>query len=361
MILALRTFAALIVAVFLTQTAQAATGDRRLVLVTLDGLAWTEVFRGADPERSADRAFVTEPKPFQAAYVQPTDRARAMMPFLHMVMAKQGVLIGDRDHGSCAAVANDMWFSYPGYNEILTGRVDPAIRSNEHGPNANVTMLEWLNHQPAFRGKVEAVASWANFHDILNEARSGVPVNAGWNSAPGRTQVEVGIARMQAQAPRIWSSVRLDLFTHAYALETLRRSKPKVLFISYGETDDFAHDGHYDQVVMAAHRTDGFLAELWATLQADPTYAGKTTLIVTTDHGRGEGERTAWRNHGKPIFKGSDATWIAMIGPGVTAPPSGGPCASSSQIAATGLTALGLDWKAFNPQAGPPLAVFGAK
>ena len=29
------------------------------------------------------------------------------------------------------------------------------------------------------------------------------------------------------------------------------------------------------------------LADLWTTLEAHPAYGGKTTLIVTTDHGRG--------------------------------------------------------------------------
>jgi len=93
-------------------------------------------------------------------------------------------------------------------------------------------------------------------------------------------------------------------------------------------------------------------------LQADPAYAGRTTLIVTTDHGRGVGNREAWRHHGKPAFAQSDAVWVAAIGPDV-APgrQPAGDCASSSQIAATALTALGLDWRAFDPAAGRPLDI----
>jgi hypothetical protein len=280
------------------------------------------------------------------------------MPFLHDVVAKQGVLIGDRDHGSCAAVTNDQWFSYPGYNEILTGRPDPKIVSNEHGPNANVTFLEWLNRRPAFAGRVEVVASWANFGDIVNAARSEVPVNAGWEGAPPRP-AKTGpiLARLQREAPRLWPTVRFDAFTHAHVLDALRTRKPRVLYVSYGETDDFAHDGRYDQVLWAAHRTDAFLAEIWKMLQADPAYAGKTTLIVTTDHGRGTSGRDAWRHHARPIA-GSDAVWIAAIGPDVMpgARLPTGQCAASNQIAATALTALGLDWRAYDAAAGAPLA-----
>jgi hypothetical protein len=328
----------------------------RLVLVTVDGLSWTDVFRGANLERAADKAFAPEPaaiKPF----VEAPDRARALTPFLHDVVAKQGVLLGDRDHGSCVAVANDQWFSYPGYNEILTGRPDPKITSNAHGPNANVTFLEWLNRRPEFRGRVEAVTSWDAFQDILNAPRNGLAVNAGWAGAPRGGDTDRTRAELQRATPHLWPSARFDAFTHAYAVEALRRDKPRVLYIAYNDTDDFAHDGLYDQVLLAAHRQDAFLAELWKMLQADPAYAGKTDLIVTTDHGRGTEGREAWRSHGR-VFAGSDATWLAAIGPDVKpgARPAGA-CASSSQIAATALVALGFDWKAFDPAAGAPLEI----
>lgn len=344
--------AGLLAAAIAGAPAHAADRDRNVVLVTLDGLPWAEVFRGADPERAADRGFVTELVAIRKEFVEPADRGQALTPFLHDVVAKEGVLIGDRDHGSCAEVSNDQWFSYPGYNEILTGKPDPAIRSNEYGRNHNVTVLEWLNRQKGFAGRVQAVGSWSTFRDILNAPASGVPVNTGWQGAP-TTQ----LARLEAEVPRLWPTVRFDAFTHAYALEALRRDKPRVLYIAYGETDDFAHDGRYDQMLWSAKRTDGFLAELWKTLQADPAYAGKTTLIVTTDHGRGMGSREAWRHHGKP-FARSNETWIAAIGPDVVAgrAPEGA-CASASQVAATALTVLGLDWRGFDPVAGQPLAI----
>lgn len=349
-----RLLTALLFVVLLAAPASAAP-DRRLVLVTLDGLPWTEVFRGADPERAADPAAVAtdEREAVRKTFVEPADRARALMPFLNEVVAKQGMLIGDRDHGSCAAVSNAMWFSYPGYNEILTGKPDPEIRSNTYGPNRNITVLEWLNRRPGFAGRVEAVGSWATFHDILNTPKSGLPVNAGWD-APARTPAEAAIARLQDGSARIWPEVRLDTFTQAYALELLKRRKPSVLYVAYGETDDFAHDGRYDQMLFAAQRADRFIRELWTALQADPAYAGKTTLIVTTDHGRGTNGKQAWRHHGKP-FAESDQVWIGALGPGVRAGWKPDGCASSSQVAATALTALGVDWRAFDPAAGAPL------
>lgn len=330
--------------------------DRRLILVTLDGLHWTEVFRGADKDRAADKEFVAEPDAIARFVGAPA----TLTPFLHGVAAKDGALIGDRDTGSCAAVGNQKWFSYPGYNEVLTGKPDEAITSNEHGPNGNVTFLEWLNRSPAYVGKVAVVGSWGALHEIVNDVRSGVPVNAGPRPVAGRDAETALLARLQADAPGIWRDTRFDAFTHAFALDALRHDKPAVLYVAYGETDDLAHEGRYDQALLAANRADRFIAELWRTAQADPAYAGKTTLIVTVDHGRGSHERGAWKSHGKPQWPGSDQVWIAVLGPGVKplklAP---GACASSSQIAATALTALGEDWKAYDPTIAPPLDVFG--
>jgi hypothetical protein len=334
-----------------------AAEDRRVVLVTLDGLHWTELFRGAEPARAVDKAFVHDVPDIRKRFVDVPDRTAALMPFLTRVVARQGVLLGDRGHGGCAAVSNDMWFSYPGYNELLTGKADPRINSNEFGPNPNVTFLEWLNRKPAFQGKVQVTASWDQYENIVNSARSGVPVNDGWDDLPTRTPEEARLAQFGRWSARLWPTVRNDAITHGYALETLKRDKPRVLYVAYGETDDFAHEGRYDMTLDAARRTDGYIEELWTTLQADPAYRGKTTLLVTTDHGRGEGAPDAWKHHGKPAHKGSDAIWIAALGPDVIPGGKANGCVSQNQVAATALSVLGEDWKTFDPAAGPPLPV----
>tara|TARA_B100001057_G_C22397683_1_gene774710 strand:- start:171 stop:461 length:291 start_codon:yes stop_codon:yes gene_type:complete len=48
---------------------------------------------------------------------------------------------------------------------------------------------------------------------------------------------------------------------------------------------------------------------LWEYLQESEYFSGKTTFIITTDHGRGTTPLDSWRSHGTDI-KGSDQTWI---------------------------------------------------
>src|SRR5690606_12832092 len=140
---------------------------------------------------------------------------------------------------------------------------------NDKIPNPNKTILEIINEQPHFKGKVAAFGSWDVFPYIINEERSGIPVNAGFETAKGNqlTDKELFLNELQKQVPSPWGSVRLDAFTHHYALEYLKKNHPEVVYISYGETDDFAHDGNYQAYLRSAHTTDAMIKELWEYTQ----------------------------------------------------------------------------------------------
>ena len=100
------------------------------------------------------------------------------------MLAREGQIYGNAPRGSVARVTNGRNFSYPGYNELLSGRADPRIDSNDKKPNPNVTVLEWLNGREPYRGKVAAFGSWDTFPWIINRERSGVLVNAGFEPMP---------------------------------------------------------------------------------------------------------------------------------------------------------------------------------
>lgn len=298
---------------------------QHVILVVSDGLRWQEVFRGADSTLLyGRRGLFRRGTPAAAAqrYWRPTpaERRAALMPFIWSIVAREGQLIGDRDAGSRMRVSNGLNFSYPGYSEMLVGFPDPEIDSNNHGPNRNVTVFEWLNRRQEYRGRVGAVGAWSAFEDIFNQRRSGLRMHA------------------SRREP-------LDERSHAAAMRMLKAGQgARALFIAYVETDDHAHDGRYDRVLDAAHAVDAYLAELWSTVQADPRYAGRTTLIFTADHGRGRTIRD-WTSHGRRVA-GSDETFLAIIGPDV--PASGvrrDGTALTAQVAATVAAAVGLEFR----------------
>lgn len=352
-----------------TAQAQDALRPRRtenVILVMTDGFRWQEVFNGADDAlmtRAAGLVADTLALRHDFGTGDPTARRRALLPFVWGTMATQGQIFGDSVHGSVAQVTNGLKFSYPGYNETFTGHADPRIDSNGHPDNENVTVFEWLNQKPSLRGKVAAFATWDAFSRIINATRSGVAVFDGWDRG-GRTGTgtarESALRDVFASSTRYWPDNTWDALTHLAMLDHLSAKKPRVLFIGYGETDEWAHSGRYDLYLRSAHQVDAYLADLWARIQADPQYRDRTTLIVTTDHGRGYGPK--WRDHGQDVA-GAENIWMAVMGPdtpGLGARSQIG-VVHQSQIAATIAALLGENWQAAEPKADSPLPGVGAE
>ncbi|WP_053975872.1 alkaline phosphatase family protein [Mangrovimonas xylaniphaga] len=306
-----------------TVKAQTKTDTPKVVVITMDGLRWQELFSGADVKLVENKKYVDNPKRLKTEFWRenPNERRATLMPFVWGQVAKMGQIHGNRNLGSYVNLTNNMWFSYPGYNEILTGKADDEhITSNEKINNPNVTFLERLQNTSAYNGKIAAFGSWDVFPYIINEERSGIPVNAGFKTAKGDSlsQKELFLNELQPEVPSPWDSVRLDAFTAGYAVEYMKREHPEVVYVAFGETDDFAHDGEYDSYLKAARNTDGLIKKLYDFTQQDDFYKDNTVFIISTDHGRGEKPVDDWRNHGRKI-NGADQVWMIVFGQGVEA------------------------------------------
>lgn len=353
--------AALLVFASATARAQGAPAAN-VVLIVTDGLRWQEVFTGAERALLASKAGgVADTAGLRRDFWRDdvNERRAALMPFFWGTIGRDGQLFGNPGKGSVVRLTNTFKFSYPGYNEILTGVFDPAINSNEYPPNPNETVFEWLSSKPEFSGKVAAFATWDAFTRIFNAQRSGVVVRDGWTppfAAEGaRGEREQTIDEFYRTSVQYWPNNAFDAPMHLAAKEYIKTRTPRLIFIGYGETDEWAHAGRYDLVLRSAHQVDAFIADLWQTMQAMPEYRGNTAFIITTDHGRGRGN-DGWQHHGRDV-NGAENTWIALLGAGV--PPLGerGPASTvtSNQIAATIAQLLGEDWVGRRPNAGRPL------
>lgn len=307
----------------ITADINAQNTDTKVVLITLDGLRWQELFSGADPLLVANENYVSDTTALKEAFWRDTatERRQELFPFLWKEVSKIGQLHGNRILDSKMDLTNTQWFSYPGYSEILTGRADDTrITSNDKFPNPNTTVLELANKDPRYKGKVAAFGSWDVFPHIINATRSGVPVNAGFDLAKGEnlTQRETFLNQLQPKVPSPWGTVRLGAFTHYYAVEHMKKSHPEFVYIAYGETDDFAHDGNYAAYLKSAKNTDALIKELWEFTQNDAFYKDNTLFLMTTDHGRGTEPIAAWQGHGDSV-NGAGYVWLVAFGKGVYA------------------------------------------
>ncbi|WP_345955783.1 sulfatase-like hydrolase/transferase [Mucilaginibacter sp. PAMB04168] len=299
-------------------------GSNKMVIITFDGLRWKEVFSGADSAKLFSQAIKAKDSVQRITRFwsrTPQVGRSQIMPFLWSTIKAKGQLYGNRNLNSNVNVTNPYWFSYPGYNEIFTGFADKRINSNDYGPNPNITLPEFINQQPGYKNSVAAFASWAAFDRILNKDRCGFPVNAGYTTFMDKnlTEAQKALNNVQPLLPKTFgNNERPDAVTYFLAKEYMKQNHPKVLQISFIETDAYAHRNLYYEYLSSAYNNDKMIEDVWSYIQRDPFYKDQTTLFIVSDHGRGNDQADNWTHHNSKEA-GSDQVWFAVIGPGVKA------------------------------------------
>jgi hypothetical protein len=348
----------------------AETRGHNVILITVDGLRNEELFGGIDERvlgsiENSGIEYESESARVRAAYgASSPERSRnALMPFFWTELVPNGVLLGNESIGGGVRVTNKELFSAPGYIEILTGEPHHDVVSNDVRRYPYPSFMEYAQEGLGLGyTDVATIGSWTGFATLSSSRPDLFFTNTGFEEV----KPEIATDRMrwlgeiQHDIISLWPEGRSDAVTYGMSVECLKEFKPRVLYIAFGETDDWAHQRRYDRYLDYIHVFDRYLKRLWALLQSMDEYRDNTTLIITTDHGRPHDPKE-WVEHGAGM-PGSEAIWIAIAGPGV---PHRGELAPSkavtqSDVAATALKLLGLDYRQFNPRMGPPIpAAFG--
>jgi len=301
---------------------QSISQNKKVIVITTDGLRWEEVFKGLDTSILKYKSYQKGDSTATATNfggLTNEERRKKLMPFLWSIIAEKGEIHGNRIKGSNVDNANPYWFSYPGYSEILTGQVDTSINSNDYKENPNTNFFEYLNTIPFYKNKVAAFGAWDAFKRILNEKRSGFHVSNGNqmdSSLLKDPQMKLLSNIMAETYQPFGKDETLDVFTKFQAMHYLKTKKPNALYVSMGETDELAHAGNYPEYLKAINRFDALLKEIYDFINTDLDYKGKTVILITTDHGRGDINKMQWTSHGSKI-NDSHQIWYAMIGAGV--------------------------------------------
>ena len=354
-----------VAAVLLSCAGVAAQAPRHnVVLVTLDGARPEEIFGGLDLDilraSIGEKTRAEETETYRRFWDADARRRREkLMPFFWGTLMRQhGSIAGNRALGSTVRLSNRLWFSYPGYSEILVGRArDDLIKSNDPVRNPSRTVLEFVRERLRLpREGVAAFGSWNVFNAIAESQEGAITINAGYEAYEHPDERVRALSALQFSTPTPWDSVRHDVYTAKLAMAHLETYQPRVLYLALGETDDWAHDGRYDRVLDAYRRSDDLLRDLWTWLQAHPSYRDATSLLITTDHGRGEGP-SGWRHHGAK-YPASEFTWMAFVTPHLRQRGEWGPHEpiEARQVPATMLRWLGIEAREFDAAAGSPVA-----
>lgn len=256
---------------------------RNVVLITLDGVRWDEFFAGSP--------------------VLPA--ARPSFPRFWARHAERFTVYGDNPTSNRMSACHPSLVSLPGYQTLLSGRVQRGA-DNDCGRVPEETVLERVARELG-AGEVAAFASWEKV--ALAAARQ-----------PGGFLVDAGPAPGDRLPP--WPECRWDERTLALALDHLRRRRPRLLYVSLGDSDDWGHAGNLEGYHGALLRYDEWLDGLVAELEAMRGYGERATVVVTTDHGRGAGED--WAEHGAQ-WPHSERIWLVAAHLGPSAPGPGRP------------------------------------
>lgn len=351
---------------FCFQTAAAQRRTENVILITLDGARTQEIFGGFDAALYKKIEKDAEKKAVFKTYAAGSDRERRekLMPFFWKVWMKDhGSIAGNRALRSEAKTTNNFLFSYPGYSEILTGEAhDDVIKSNDRVQNRFPSFLQFLQRKMNLDvNQTASFASWDAMNEIVANRPDAFTINAGYEIYQSRSEETARISRAQFETPTPWDSVRHDYYTFRLAMAHLKNHRPRVLHIGLGETDDWAHDKRYDSVIGALNRTDRYFRELWEFLESDRQYKGKTSIVVTVDHGRGASEND-WFSHGEDIAE-ARYIWMAFVSPDsdLRGEWKTAETIYQNQIAATLCKFLGYDYSEQNKSAGKPIEAVFAK
>jgi hypothetical protein len=342
---------------------QAGLATQNVILVTLDGVRVQEVFGGLDETiavhdaRQVYSEIATTRKRYGAATA--AARREALLPFFWKTLAPMGRVFGNREHGNHVKVQNRVLWSMPGFTEIMTGAPRPVVTDNDYARRSYTTVLEYARGALQLDyPQVAQIGSWEGFK-LAAASRDDAFLMVGVHDtvpAPWGSPRIDDLAALRRQVMGLWEEGSDDVLTFRMAQAYLVKNQPRLMWLALVNSDDWAHADRYDRYLEYLHLADTLLAELWQTLQSLDAYRDRTTLIITTDHGRGV-QGSDWAEH-EITIPGSDDIWLAVIGPDT---PDEGEAREAGtlyqgQVAATMLELLGLDPAGFGQGALPAVA-----
>lgn len=287
-----------------TASRDTAPRDDRVIVVTLDGVRWQDVFEGSSP------AFSGEPS------VPP----EALMPRTLQLVATHGMALGaTRDGCRTVHTAGASDVSLPGYIEIFTGHPSGCLDNNCDG--ATETVFDEASRAGA--AGVASIGSWEVLAKAVSGGGTGVFISAGRNW-PDAVPATAGLGELVAVGKSAdpypgHGKYRPDAATAAIALEYYRVAKPALFHVGLGDTDEYGHRNEYASYLTALRRADDLVGDIADLLDTMGDEGRKTTVIVTPDHGR----NSDFRDHG--LFRPESArTFLFAFGGGV--PVRGAAC-----------------------------------
>lgn len=225
-----------------------------------------------------------------------------------------------KDSGSLyypTRVSNKVAMSLPGYRSLFAGDFEARCRGNIGcGEMDRETLFDKLIDRGMPLSKLGAFASWDGLsYAIESKPRVFRSIAGKMSGATESIKPELhvqlaAINDMAASDLPEWGAAIQDKYTWALAMAYLTSQQPQFLYIGLLDTDEWAHE-HNKVKYSEALRTDrARIEDLQKTLASMGEYGRDTTIVLTTDHGRGRWP--FFSQHGRFILH-SYQTWVRIF------------------------------------------------
>lgn len=254
-----------------------------VIYITLDGVRWQDIFN-----------------------------THEYLPTFWKNYAKDAAIYGAPGSNTTMEVAS-VPISLPSYQSQMTGMVTPC-RENECGALAVETFAEALVKKAGFKkSEVASISCW-EVMDNAFESRLGTAFsNHGTRPMhdPDTYEIDDVMKQLNIEQAAAYpgDDTRSDKYTLAQSLHYFEKYRPKFLWVSFGDADDLAHEGkleEYHQTLFFYDQAIDNIIKMVKTLKL----AGKTMIIITTDHGRGNGNN--WTEHDETMPEAKQ-TWAFVL------------------------------------------------
>jgi predicted AlkP superfamily pyrophosphatase or phosphodiesterase len=261
---------------------------QNVILITVDGVRFQEIF----------------------SYGHKINSKR--LPNLHGLQSDNKLWAYNR-----MKISNKPAISLPGYYAIMSGKFEKKCKRNLCPNIEKETFFDYFAKLNIPSKKLAAFASWERLELALESNPGNITRNvafAPFSDSEATVDEENWINNINAMAQGHrppWGGSRYDRFTFELAKYYIKKHRPRITYIQLVDTDEYAHLGErkkYEQAIKTFDQWTSELLELLASLGGD--YGRNTSVVITTDHGRGRG--FLWKHHSKEYLS-AKRVWALII------------------------------------------------
>lgn len=250
--------------------------DPNIFLLTLDGVRSQEFFDGTSS------FYLTKNK-------IPKNERGVIFKKLWQNNIQKGALYGNNGNEGKYEINSDVAISLPSYQSMMLGK-KANCKNNGCDRITESSLPERLKKELSLSENELAVfTSWQDVSRAVESVPGSLMASYGPEGFDDGTNDPLFSDLSNSAITDLpqWAGAKKDKYTIEMALHHLEKHCPRFLYLSLLDSDEYGHEGDYQNYVNSLRSYDELIDRIIKKLSTMGEYGKNTTLLVTTDHSRG--------------------------------------------------------------------------